>query len=120
MNCRSPDVSPLRHSSWRLRDQKTVRPSSSERRSVASLHHAIIKTSPVPASCTMAGTSPLASYFTVASCSSVAAIGVMAGAGTGLKVKAGAAFLQPRSGDGVHVALPQDDVLLAPHLDLVA
>src|SRR5260221_9540333 len=119
MNCRSPEVSPLRHSSWRLRDQKTVRPSASERRKVASLHQATIRTCPVLASCTTAGTSPSASYCTRASCSSVAAIGVTVGAGTPSKVKPGRAFLQPFGGDGVHVAFAQDDVVVPPDFDLV-
>ena len=79
MNWRSPDVSPLRHSSWRDRLQNTVRPSSRDRRSVVSFIHAIINTSPVPSSCTMAGTSPSRSYFTVARSSSRMAIGVTSG-----------------------------------------
>ena len=67
---RSPEVSPLRHTSWRLRLQNTVRPVSSVARRVSSFIHAIISTSPVPSSCTMAGTRPSALYVTVASCSS--------------------------------------------------
>ena len=42
------EVSPLRHTSWRLRLQKTVRPSSSVSRSVSAFIHAIISTWPVP------------------------------------------------------------------------
>ena len=41
------DVSPLRHTSWRLRLQNTMRPSSSVMRSVSAFIHAIISTSPV-------------------------------------------------------------------------
>ena len=74
-NWTSPDVSPLRHTSCRLRLQNTVRPSASVSRSVSAVIHAIISTSRVVASCTMAGTRPSALYVTCASCSSVATIG---------------------------------------------
>jgi hypothetical protein len=51
----------LRHTSWRLRLQNTVRPSASVSRRVSALIHAIINTWCVAWSCTMAGTSPSAS-----------------------------------------------------------
>ena len=57
----SPEVSPLRHTSWRLRLQNTVRPSARLRRRVSSFIHATISTWPVAASCTMAGARPAAS-----------------------------------------------------------
>ena len=58
MNCRSPEVSPLRQISERDRDQNTVRPCSRLIRRVASFIHAIISTAFVSTSCTIAATSP--------------------------------------------------------------
>ena len=64
MNWRSPDVSPLRHTSLRERDQNTVRPCSRLIRNVSAFIHAIIRTARVSTSCTMAATRPSALYFT--------------------------------------------------------
>ena len=61
MYWRSPEVSPLHQNSWRDRLQNHVRPVSSDRRSDSAFIHAIISTSSVPSSCTMAGTRPSSS-----------------------------------------------------------
>ena len=56
-----PDVSPFRHGAWRDRDQKCVRPLSSVRATAARSIQATISTSPVSASCTIAGMRPRSS-----------------------------------------------------------
>ena len=83
MYWRSPDVSPLHQYSWRDRLQNQVRPVSRLRRSASSFIQAIISTSPVPCSCTIAGTRPLASYLIEANSSSVWEIGVDSSVGAG-------------------------------------
>src|SRR5215203_4046697 len=110
MYCRSPEVSPLRHTSLRLRDQNTVRPSWRDWRSVSAFIHATISTSRVATSWTTAATRPASSYLMAASCSSVTSIGVAVGMTDevrGLQVEAGTAFLEALGGHGVDVALPQ-------------
>src|SRR5438876_561777 len=59
--------------------EQTVRPSVSDWCNVSAFIHAIINTSRVAASCTMAATRPSSLYFTVASSTSDAEIGVVAG-----------------------------------------
>src|SRR4051794_9156951 len=116
---RSPDVSPLIQTSWRDRLQNVMRPVSSVWRSVAGFMYPIMRTSLVPCSCTIAATSPAASYFTVASSSSDAAMGVPTGdMAQTLQIQPRAPRLQSRRRHGVDVALAQDDVVVAPHLDL--
>src|SRR5207245_2549666 len=114
-----------------------MRPVSSVARRAASSIQASMSTFPVPSSCTMAGTRPSALNATSAMSSSSTVAMVVAGgppsrrdsrgerapslaiAVRDSEIEPGAA-VDALGGDGVDVALAQDEVLLTADLDLVA